>query len=129
MNISHIDHMVLTVAQIETTIHFYTDVLGMTVQHFGTPEKPRVALCFGNQKINLHQANAIPDPNVLKPTPGSADFCLITKEPLDAWIAHLHTRNVAIIEGPVHRTGAMGRIHSIYIRDPDLNLIEIAVYV
>lgn len=129
MKIRRIDHFVLTVASIDATIAFYTDVLHMTVQRFGTPEKPRVALCFGNQKINLHQADAIPDPNVLKPTPGSADFCLITETSIDAWIAHLTAHNVEIIEGPVNRTGAIGAICSIYIRDPDLNLVEIANYI
>jgi catechol 2,3-dioxygenase-like lactoylglutathione lyase family enzyme len=129
MKISHIDHFVLTVADIDATLRFYTEVLGMSVQRFGTPEKPRVALCFGNQKINLHAADAIPDPNVLKPTSGSADFCLITAESIEAWISHFAKHGVAIIEGPVMRTGATGKIRSIYVRDPDLNLVEIAEYV
>jgi catechol 2,3-dioxygenase-like lactoylglutathione lyase family enzyme len=126
MNIDRIDHFVLTVADIEATCAFYTRVLGMTVVHFGTPQKPRVALAFGGQKINLHQVDNIPDPNVLKPTPGSADFCLTTQTPLDDIIAALAELNVQIIEGPVARTGARAAIRSIYIRDPDLNLVEIA---
>ncbi len=129
MKIDRIDHFVLTVADIDATIDFYTKTLFMQVQRFGTPEKPRLALCFGNQKINPHQADAIPDANVLKPTPGSADFCLICDTQLEEWIAHLARCEVAIIEEPVKRTGATGAIRSIYIRDPDLNLVEIANYV
>jgi catechol 2,3-dioxygenase-like lactoylglutathione lyase family enzyme len=129
MNILSIDHFVLTVADIKATIDFYTAVLGMRLQHFGTAEKPRVALCFGSQKINLHEAHSIPDPNVLLPTPGSADFCLITDTLLADWIMHLQLHNVPIVEGPVNRTGAIGNIQSIYIRDPDRNLVEIAQYI
>jgi catechol 2,3-dioxygenase-like lactoylglutathione lyase family enzyme len=126
MNIDRIDHFVLTVASIEATCEFYTRVLGMAVVHFGTQLKPRVALAFGGQKINLHQVDRIPDPNVLKPTPGSADFCLTTQTPLDDIITRCAALNVPIIEGPVVRTGARAAIRSIYIRDPDLNLVEIA---
>jgi catechol 2,3-dioxygenase-like lactoylglutathione lyase family enzyme len=129
MKISHIDHFVLTVTDIDATIRFYTELLGMSVQRFGTTEKPRVAITFGHQKINLHAADAIPDVNVLKPTPGSADFCLITEESIEAWIAHFVQHGATIIEGPLIRTGAMGSIRSIYVRDPDLNLVEIAEYV
>jgi catechol 2,3-dioxygenase-like lactoylglutathione lyase family enzyme len=126
MNIDRIDHFVLTVSSIEATCDFYTRVLGMTVVHFGTPQKPRIALAFGGQKINLHRLDNIPDRNVLKPTPGSADFCLTTQTPLDDIIAALAELNVPIVEGPVARTGARAAIRSIYIRDPDLNLVEIA---
>jgi catechol 2,3-dioxygenase-like lactoylglutathione lyase family enzyme len=126
MNIDRIDHFVLTVANIEATCAFYTRVLGMAVVHSGTPQKPRVALAFGGQKINLHQVNNIPDPNVLKPTPGSADFCLTTKTPLEQIIVEIAEAKIAIVEGPVTRTGARGPIRSIYVRDPDLNLIEIS---
>jgi catechol 2,3-dioxygenase-like lactoylglutathione lyase family enzyme len=136
MNIDRIDHFVLTVANIEATCAFYTDVLGMKIVHFGSPAMPRIALVFGalafgapglgSQKINLHQADAIPDPNVLKPTPGSADFCLITSLPLDEVIAQFRRMDVPIILGPIMRTGARGPIRSVYIRDPDLNLVEIA---
>ena len=129
MRIDHIDHFVLTVASIEATCAFYKRVLGMKVVRFESVGTPRVALAFGNQKINLHQADAVPDPNVLKPTPGSADFCLITKTPMDEVRAHLARQNVAVITGPVHRTGAAGKIYSVYIRDPDLNLVEISNYV
>ncbi len=128
IRIDHIDHFVLTVANIETSCAFYKRVLGMKVVRFESIGTPRVALAFGNQKINLHQADAVPDPNVLKPTPGSADFCLITKTPMEEVRAHLARERVAVITGPVHRTGATGKIYSVYIRDPDLNLVEIANY-
>lgn len=124
--IDHIDHFVLTVASIEATCAFYSRVLGMEVVRFESMGTPRVALAFGTQKINLHQADAVPDPNVLKPTPGSADFCLITKTPMEEVRAHLARENVAVILGPVQRTGATGKLLSVYIRDPDLNLVEIA---
>ena len=129
IRIDRIDHFVLTVASIDATCAFYKRVLGMKVVRFESMGTPRVALSFGNQKINLHQADAVPDPNVLKPTPGSADFCLITKTPMEEVRARLARENVAVILGPVHRTGATGNIYSVYIRDPDLNLVEIANYV
>ncbi len=129
MQIDSIDHLVLTVENIDRSGAFYRDVLGMNIVHFGSADTPRTALTFGRQKINLHQANRIPDPNVLKPTPGSADFCLITTTPIDDVITHLRRCHVAVIEGPVTRTGAIGAIVSVYIRDPDLNLVEIACYV
>lgn len=126
IEIDHIDHIVLTVASIDATCAFYTRVLGMAVVRFESIGTDRVALTFGNQKINLHQADAIPDPNVLRPTSGSADFCLITKSPMDQVRAHLAHENVPVILGPVQRTGATGKILSVYVRDPDLNLVEIA---
>ncbi len=129
MNIASIDHFVLTVVNIEQTCEFYGRVLGMQVQTFGTPATPRTALVFGSQKINLHQVDRLPDPNVLKPSPGSADFCLIATTPIAEVIAHLQELNIPIIEGPIRRTGAIGVIESIYIRDPDLNLVEIANYI
>lgn len=129
MKIASIDHFVLTVVSIEQTCEFYGRVLGMRVQTFGTPTTPRTALVFGTQKINLHQVDRLPDPNVLKPSPGSADFCLIATTPIAEVITHLHELNIPIIEGPIRRTGAIGVIESIYIRDPDLNLVEIANYI
>jgi catechol 2,3-dioxygenase-like lactoylglutathione lyase family enzyme len=123
-----IDHFVLTVASIEATCDFYSRVLGMRVVQFESMGTRRVALAFGNQKINLHPAAAVPDPNVLKPTPGSADFCLITSTPLAEVRAHLANERVEVILGPVVRTGATGRIESVYFRDPDLNLVEVANY-
>ena len=128
ISIGHIDHFVLTVASIDATCEFYTRVLGMRVVRFESMGTARVALAFGTQKINLHQADAVPDPNVLNPTPGSADFCLITETPMDKVQAHLQREGVAVILGPVPRTGAVGKMISVYVRDPDLNLVEIANY-
>ncbi len=123
MNISHLDHLVLTVADIETTVDFYTRVLGMQAVTFGEGRK---ALGFGNQKINLHQAGREFEPKAERPTPGSADLCFIVATPLDRVITHLETQGVSIIEGPVQRTGATGPIRSVYLRDPDQNLIELS---
>ena len=128
ITIDHIDHFVLTVASIAESCAFYERVLGMQTVRFESMGTPRVALAFGSQKINLHQADAVPDPNVLKPTPGSADFCLITTTPMKEVLTHLQRENVAVILGPVPRTGAMGKMTSVYFRDPDLNLLEIANY-
>ncbi|WP_312444156.1 MULTISPECIES: VOC family protein [Stutzerimonas] len=123
MNISHLDHLVLTVADIEKTVDFYTRVLGMQLVTFGEGRK---ALTFGNQKINLHQAGREFEPKAERPTPGSADLCFIVATPLERVIAHLETQGVSIIEGPVQRTGATDPIRSVYLRDPDLNLIELS---
>jgi catechol 2,3-dioxygenase-like lactoylglutathione lyase family enzyme len=123
MQIDHLDHLVLTVADIEATLDFYTRVLGMQVVIFGEGRK---ALAFGQQKINLHQAGREFEPKAERPTPGSADLCFIVATPLDAVIAHLERQGVAIIEGPVQRTGATGPIRSVYLRDPDQNLIELS---
>ncbi len=128
MEIDRIDHFVLTVASIEATCAFYSRVLGMQVVEFKSMGTTRVALAFGRQKINLHQADAVPDRNVLKPTPGSADFCLITDTPMADLQAHLARENVPVILGPTQRTGATGPILSVYFRDPDLNLVEVANY-
>ncbi|MEP7154860.1 MAG: VOC family protein [Betaproteobacteria bacterium] len=126
MDIDHIDHFVLTVTSIEASCDFYVRVLGMQRVEFESMGTRRVALAFGSQKINLHQSDAVPDRNVLKPTPGSADFCLITETPMDVVRAHLESENVAVILGPIKRTGATGPILSVYLRDPDLNLVEIS---
>ncbi|WP_278378967.1 VOC family protein [Stutzerimonas kunmingensis] len=123
MNISHLDHLVLTVADIEKTVDFYTRVLGMQLVTFGEGRK---ALTFGNQKINLHQAGREFEPKAERPTPGSADLCFIVATPLERVIAHLETQGVSIIEGPVQRTGATDPIRSVYLRDPDQNLIELS---
>lgn len=123
MQINHLDHLVLTVADIEATVDFYTRVLGMQLVTFGEGRK---ALTFGNQKINLHQAGREFEPKAERPTPGSEDLCFIVATPLDRVIAHLETQGVSIIEGPVQRTGATGPIRSVYVRDPDLNLIELS---
>lgn len=123
MYISHLDHLVLTVADIEATVDFYTRVLGMQAVTFGEGRK---ALAFGNQKINLHQAGREFEPKAKRPTPGAADLCFIVATPLDRVIAHLEAQDVAIVEGPVQRTGATGPIRSVYLRDPDRNLIELS---
>jgi catechol 2,3-dioxygenase-like lactoylglutathione lyase family enzyme len=125
INIERIDHLVLTVSDIATTCAFYQRVLGMHVVTFGDN---RQALAFGQQKINLHQVDHTFEPKAAQPTPGSADVCLITQTALPAVIAHLQSCGVTIIAGPVERDGALGALTSVYIRDPDLNLIELSVY-
>ena len=125
MKISHLDHLVLTVADIETTCQFYQSALNFEVITFGENRK---ALLFGSQKINLHEAGKEFEPKALRPTVGSADLCFVAETPLDEVIAHLQNRNINIIEGPIQRTGATGKILSIYLRDPDQNLIEISNY-
>ncbi|MCA0870884.1 VOC family protein [Seohaeicola saemankumensis] len=125
--VTTLDHLVLTVADLAATVHFYTDVLGMRAETFSPADgSTRTALQFGAQKINLHPASAPFDPKALCPTPGSADLCFLTDTDLGDWQRHLHAMGVAIEEGPVQRTGATGPILSIYIRDPDENLIEIS---
>lgn len=125
MEIERLDHLVLTVKDIDRTCQFYTEVLGMERVTFG---EGRQALKFGNQKINLHELDSEFEPKAIAATPGSADLCLIAKTSLEKAIQHLESWQVEIIEGPITRTGALGGITSIYIRDPDLNLIEIATY-
>lgn len=126
MQIDRIDHFVLTVASIDATCDFYARVLGMEVVTFGQGRK---ALAFGRQKFNLHQAGKEFEPKAEVPTAGSADFCLITRTPLDEVVAHLDACGVPVLEGPVMRTGATGAIRSVYIRDPDRNLVEISNYI
>ena len=125
MRIDRLDHLVLTVADIDATVDFYTRVLGMEAVAFGAG---RTALAFGQSKINLHQAGHEFEPKAHRPTPGSADLCLITTDPLDRVVEELVRQAVPIEEGPVERTGATGRILSVYLRDPDRNLIEISTY-
>jgi len=125
MEIDRIDHVVLTVADLAVTVEFYRDVLGMRPVAFG---EGRHALAFGRQKLNLHQAGREFEPKARQPTPGSADLCLVAATPLPEVIGHLRERGVDIEEGPVSRTGATGRIASVYFRDPDGNLIEVSNY-
>ena len=125
MQIMRLDHLVLTVADIDATCDFYTRVLGMTVVTFG---ENRRALTFGAQKINLHRQGREFEPKAHRPTPGSADLCLIAGVPLADAEAHIRAAGVDIVEGPVRRTGATGPIWSVYFRDPDLNLIEVSSY-
>jgi catechol 2,3-dioxygenase-like lactoylglutathione lyase family enzyme/ketosteroid isomerase-like protein len=121
--IDHLDHLVLTVRDIDATCEFYRRALGLEVVIFGVG---RVALRFGAQKINLHRAGKELDPKAARPTPGSGDLCLLTGEPLEAWQRRLEGAGVEVIEGPVRRSGAVGPIDSLYLRDPDGNLLEIA---
>ncbi|MCY1174322.1 Virulence protein [compost metagenome] len=123
MKISHLDHLVLTVADIENTCNFYQSVLGFEVITF---KGDRKALKFGHQKINLHQLGKEFEPKALHPTSGSADLCFISDTPISEVVGHLNQLNIQIEEGPVERTGAMHPILSVYIRDPDQNLIEIS---
>ncbi len=125
MNVDRLDHLVLTVASIDATVDFYTRVLGMEAVTFGTG---RTALRFGTSKINLHEAGKEFEPKALRPTPGSADICLIVKDDLAKVIAELTNAGITIEEGPVDRTGATGPIVSCYLRDPDHNLIEVSNY-
>lgn len=125
MRIIALDHLVLTVADIAKAIDFYVNILGMTEVTFGDNRK---AVQFGTQKINLHQKGAEILPNARHATCGSADLCLLTDMPLDEVMNHLTSHNVAIIDGIVPRTGAVGKINSIYVNDPDGNLIEISSY-
>jgi catechol 2,3-dioxygenase-like lactoylglutathione lyase family enzyme len=125
MRIDRLDHLVLTVADVDATVDFYTRVLGMTAVTFGPG---RTALSFGHSKINLHQADHEFEPKAHRPTPGSADLCLITTDPLTRVIEELTAQQVPIEEGPVERTGATGPIRSVYFRDPDRNLIEVSIY-
>ncbi|MGE5478324.1 MAG: VOC family protein [Bacteroidales bacterium] len=123
--IASIDHLVLTVADIERTAAFYCGVLGMRRVSFG---QGRTALAFGSQKINLHQHGREFDPKALAPAPGSADLCFVAAVPLAEVMERLRAAGIAIEEGPVARTGAVGPITSVYLRDPDGNLIEICTY-
>ena len=125
ITIDHLDHLVLTVANIGITCDFYARVLGMKKVTFGGG---RIALAFGRQKINLHPAGNEYDPKAVTPMPGSGDLCFIAAEPMDDVIAHLNAQEVEIIEGPGERTGAIGPINSVYFRDPDGNLIEVSNY-
>lgn len=123
MQIDRLDHLVLTVRDIDASIDFYTRVLGMRAVTFDAGRK---ALAFGAQKINLHQAGGEFEPKAERPTPGSADLCFIVATPLEAVAEQLRQQAVEILEGPVQRTGAGGPILSLYLRDPDLNLIELS---
>jgi len=123
MKIDQLDHLVLTVRSIEVAIDFYSRVLGMEVVAFGEGRK---ALRFGSQKINLHEQGKEFEPKAHRPTPGSADLCFLTSVPLGQVQAHLAEQGVVITEGPIRRTGAVGSLLSVYVRDPDENLIEIS---
>ncbi len=123
MHILRIDHLVLTVTDIDRTVAFYRKVLGMDKEVFAAG---RVALRFGDQKINLHESGSAPEPRAARPLPGSADFCLLTDIPLEEAMTHVRRCGVQILLGPVRRTGAEGGLLSFYFRDPDGNLIEVS---
>jgi catechol 2,3-dioxygenase-like lactoylglutathione lyase family enzyme len=125
MWVDSLDHIVLTVADVETSAAFYVRVLGMERQLFGAG---RVALHFGAQKLNLHPDTAPMAPHAARPTPGSADLCFVSARPLAEWRERLAAAEVAVELGPLARTGAQGPMQSLYFRDPDANLIEIAWY-
>ena len=125
MRIDRLDHLVLTVADIDATVEFYTRVLGMQAVTFGDGRR---ALAFGHSKINLHRAGHEFEPKALHPTPGSGDLCLIAADPLERVIEELAAHGVPIEVGPVERTGANGTLLSVYFRDPDQNLVEVSNY-
>jgi catechol 2,3-dioxygenase-like lactoylglutathione lyase family enzyme len=123
VSIRSLDHLVLTVADIDASVAFYTRVLGMRDVVFAGGRR---GLAFGDQKINLHRYKAEFEPKALRPTPGSADLCLLTETPSEDILRHLKACGVPVVEGPVERSGATGPLVSIYVRDPDGNLVEIA---
>lgn len=125
MKVIGLDHFVLTVASIERTVAFYTRVLGMTAEHFGPQH--RTALRFGPHKINLHQADNTFDPKAEHPTMGSADVCFLVDD-VASVMAHLEACGVPALVPPSTRTGARGPLTSVYIRDPDQNLVELSQY-
>ena len=126
--IDHLDHLVLTTGDEAACVDFYTRVLGMTLERFvgGTPPVERCAFRFGHQKINLHVKGREFEPKAHLPVPGALDLCFIAATPLEAVITRLQAAGWPIVEGPVMRTGATQKIRSVYVRDPDLNLIEIS---
>lgn len=125
--LDRLDHLVLTVADIDRTVAFYEQVLGTRVEVFRPSDgSVRTALTFGAQKINLHPAAKPFEPKAKEPVPGSADLCFLSSDPLGDWIDHFEALNVAVLEGPVARNGATGPITSVYVRDPDGNLIEVS---
>jgi catechol 2,3-dioxygenase-like lactoylglutathione lyase family enzyme len=124
--IDHIDHIVLTTRDLAGCIRFYTEALGMKLESFRTPTETRQALKFGKQKINLHEWGKEFTPRAHVAAPGTLDLCFIAAVPLDEVMRRLQAANVTILEGPVMKTGAVSKIRSVYVRDPDLNLIEIS---
>lgn len=125
MKVMRVDHLVLTVKNIEVTSQFYSKVLGMDIVTFG---EGRIALTFGEQKINLHQLGNEFDPKAAQVQSGSADLCFITHTSINEVQSHIESQGVTIIDGPIQRTGAIGKIISVYLRDPDGNLIELSNY-
>jgi catechol 2,3-dioxygenase-like lactoylglutathione lyase family enzyme len=126
MNIERLDHLVLTVRDLDMTAKFYSEVLGFKIVRFAGD---RMALQFGNQKINLHLYGREIEPKAHTPVPGSADLCFISGMPVEQVVLHLQKCGVQVELGPIARTGALGEIKSVYFRDPDLNLIEVSNYI
>lgn len=127
LNVESLDHLVLTVADMAASVGFYSDVLGMRAEKFSPADgSERWALAFGSQKINLHQAGAEFEPKAVLATAGSADLCFLSAQPLEEWQTHLAVLGVDVELGPIGRTGAQGQIRSLYLRDPDGNLIEVS---
>ena len=126
--IERVDHIVLTTRDKDACIRFYSEVLGMKLEKFRTPSEERLALKFGAQKINLHEWGKEFTPRAHVAVPGSLDLCFISSVTLEQVIERLNHAKIKIIEGPVAKTGANGAIRSVYVRDPDLNLVEISVY-
>ena len=125
MRVVSLDHLVITVHDMSRTIKFYVDILGMREVTFGDDRK---ALTYGQQKINLHQFGEEFEPKASRPLPGTADLCFLIDVDLSECIEHLISNDIEILQGPIERTGALGPINSIYIRDPDANLIELSTY-
>lgn len=126
--IERIDHIVLTTRDKPACIRFYTEVLGMKLVRFATPGGERLSFNFGAQKINLHEWGREFEPRAHVAVPGSLDLCFIAAVPLEQVIENFARAKIAILEGPVARTGALGEMRSVYVRDPDLNLVEVSVY-
>ena len=126
--IDHIDHVVLTTRDLASCLHFYAGILGMKIEKFQTATETRIALKFGNQKINVHEWGREFTPRAHVAAPGTLDLCFIAAVSLEVVIQKLQEENIRIIEGPVAKTGAVHQLRSVYVRDPDLNLVEISVY-
>jgi catechol 2,3-dioxygenase-like lactoylglutathione lyase family enzyme len=124
--IDHVDHIVLTTRDLDACVRFYTEVLGMKLEKFRTPTEERLALKFGQQKINLHVWGREFVPRAHVAVPGSLDLCFIASVPLDEVVNRLKGKSIPILEGPVPKTGAVSKLRSVYVRDPDLNLVEIS---
>ncbi|MFY9317037.1 MAG: VOC family protein [Burkholderiales bacterium] len=125
--IDHIDHVVLTTRDLPSCLRFYSEVLGMKHETFQTPSETRIALKFGNQKINVHEWGREFTPRAHVAAPGTLDLCFIACVSLEDVVSKLKSANIPILEGPVMKTGATSKIRSVYVRDPDLNLVEISV--
>ena len=125
--IDHIDHVVLTTRDLPSCLRFYSEVLGMKHEKFQTPTETRIALKFGNQKINVHEWGKEFTPRAHVAAPGTLDLCFIASISLEEVISRLKSAQIEILEGPVMKTGAVSKLRSVYVRDPDLNLVEISV--